>query len=249
MYRMDNATTFYEVIDRDVTYTPWTQADKHSAYKPLIKFVDEFHLENKKCLEIGSSKGLFQDLVKDYTGIDVSKKLGKYYHKKYVILDDTYLFPFDNESFDAIWSWAVHEHIPDLQSSLEEIVRVLKKGGILFFAPAWNCRSWAAQGYPVRSYLDLTLYGKIIKFSILFRDSTVYKILTKILVRLLRFIIYRLTNKYKKIKYRKLNANYEKFRMSDSDACNSIDPYDLFYGFAPEDLNVLIIPKRYMHYQ
>ncbi len=40
--------------------------------------------------------------------------------------------PFDNESFDAILSFDVFEHVQDVQQALEECYRVLKPGGKLF---------------------------------------------------------------------------------------------------------------------
>jgi len=48
-----------------------------------------------------------------------------------VIVEDVAL-PFDNESFDAVVSCGVLEHVVDVQGSLKEIHRILKRDGYFF---------------------------------------------------------------------------------------------------------------------
>ncbi|HEV7918226.1 MAG TPA: methyltransferase domain-containing protein [Solirubrobacterales bacterium] len=43
-------------------------------------------------------------------------------------------FPFEDESFDIVFGHAVLHHLPDLQASFNEFLRVLKPGGKIFFA-------------------------------------------------------------------------------------------------------------------
>lgn len=78
-----------------------TSAEDHSWFPVVKKFVDDYSLADKKCLEIGSSGGFFQDLVPDYCGTDIAHTLAKYYHKPYRVATGT-RYPFDDESFDAI---------------------------------------------------------------------------------------------------------------------------------------------------
>ena len=42
--------------------------------------------------------------------------------------------PFEDESFDLVLGHAVLHHLPDLDRCFEEFARVLKPGGMLFFA-------------------------------------------------------------------------------------------------------------------
>jgi SAM-dependent methyltransferase len=233
---------FYKTIDREKEYTPWTKATEHSHFNALKSFVSKYDLENKQCLEIGSSKGIFQDLVINYTGVDISENLISYYHKPYKCISSGKKYPFSDGSFDAIWTIAVHEHIPDLEFALHELIRVMKTGGVLFFAPAWQCRPWAAQGYAVRSYADLSLSEKLIKISLPLRDSLLWRSLQIFPKRLLSLLSFSLGYKSEKMRIKKLKPNYEKLWTSDSDACNSIDPYDSILWFESHGLKCLNYP-------
>ena len=217
---------FYETVDRSNVYTVEDDPVKHPFYPMLSQFIKKWGLTNKKCLEIGSSKGLFQDFVEAYTGIDIAASLEYCYHKPFFVTDNAYL-PFPDNSFDAVFTYATHEHIPEIETALDEIIRVLKPGGVCLFAPAWHTRPWFAQGYQVRKYSDLTFKGKFIKFSIHFRDFFLIRwpiVFSRRIFRLVRFL---LSPTCIPLRYKKLRANYEKFWQSDSDACNSLDPFDL----------------------
>lgn len=61
--------------------------EQHSAYNELRSFIESYNLRNKKCLEICSSYGFFQDMVEDYTEVDIAKGLEKYYHKPYFVAE------------------------------------------------------------------------------------------------------------------------------------------------------------------
>ncbi|MGH9327674.1 MAG: class I SAM-dependent methyltransferase [Terriglobia bacterium] len=58
-------------------------------------------------------------------------------------LDDPVRLPFDSESFSAVLSVGVLEHVPDLEGSLGEIHRVLQPKGPLFLFMFPNRFSWA----------------------------------------------------------------------------------------------------------
>lgn len=219
------------------------RAEDHSYYKGLKDFVERYQLGDKRCLEIGSSVGVFQDMVDDYWGTDVAESLAGYYHKPYRVAQGS-RYPFEDEMFDAIWTITVYEHIPDLQQAMLEIERLLKPGGLVFFAPAWQCRPWAAQGYAVRPYGDLDWKGKLIKASIPIRDSILWRSIHIFPKRFLRHLRFLMGYRYEEIQYRKLDPNYEVYWTSDSDACNSIDPHDAILWFLNHGFECLSHPSH-----
>jgi len=212
-----------------------------SKHDSLQKFIDKNGLKSAKCLEIGSSGGVFQDLVEDYHGTDIAESLASYYHKPYRVAKNG-RYPFQDEMFDAIWTIATYEHIPELQTALEEIVRMLKPGGLLYFAPSWQCRSWASDGYAVRPFSSLDLKGILIKASIPIRDSVFWRACFIMPKRFIRSMIFWLGARYIQIKYRRLKPNYEIYWTSDSDACNSIDPHDAILWFICHGFECLSYP-------
>jgi len=218
------------------------RAEEHSCYGLLRSFIEEHGLADKRCLEIGSSAGHFQDMVDDYWGIDLSDELAGCYHKRYVRVSDDGSYPLDDEMFDGIWSFAVHEHIPDLQQALLEIVRITRPGGVVLFSPAWQCRPWMADGYTVRPYGDFGLGGKLVKASIPLRDSVAWRSLFIFPKRVARHGAFLLGRRYERIRYRPIRANWETFWDSDSDACNSIDPHDAILWFESQGFECLNHP-------
>ena len=219
------------------------RAEDHSNYNELKSFIDRFQLTNKRCLEIGSSGGFFQDMVQDYYGTDIAESLAKYYHKPYRVSQGAH-YPFEDEMFDAVWTINVYEHIPQLMEALFEIKRLLKPGGVLLFSPAWQCRPWAADGYAVRPYSDFDIKGKLIKASIPIRNSVFWRSLYLFPKRLVRHLLFIMGYKYTALKYDKLNPNYDTYWTSDSDACNSIDPHDAILWFLSNGFECISHPEH-----
>lgn len=227
----NNPILFYDTIDRQSLYTVENEAELHPFFPLLQGFIRKWHLEDKKCLEIGGSKGLFQNFVTDYTSVDVAESLRHFYNKPYFVVDSGIL-PFPDGHFDAIFSYATHEHIPDIETSLEEIVRVLKPSGVCLFAPAWHTRPWFAEGLAVRPYRDLTSSQKLRKLFIPLRDLALVRWPRVLLRRSFRLLIHLATGaKPQPLRFRRLRANYNTFWQSDSDACNSLDPFDVILWF------------------
>lgn len=241
---MTNYYDFYHSIDRENLYTPYNCAENHPAYKYIKPFIDKFDLKNKKCLEIGSGKGLFQDMVEDYTGIDIATSLEKYFKKPFYVVNPDGTYPFEDNLFDGIWNYAVHEHIPDLDQALLELKRILKPGGVVLFFPAWQCRTWAAEGYEVRPYSDFGLKGKLIKLSILLRDTVWWRSLFIFPKRIYRHFLFLQGRRYRLMLYKKITPNYDNFWLSDSDACNSIDAHDAILWFESNSLKCLSHPMH-----
>jgi SAM-dependent methyltransferase len=239
-----------EFYDREYSgdqYSPFERVEQHPLHNSLKSFLDTHDLLDRKVLEVGCGRGVFQDLVENYTGIDYSSTVGKYLHKTFVQGSATAL-PFEDESFDAAWTNWVFEHVPDPEKAFFEIRRVIKPGGVLYLAPAWFCRTWAADGYPVRPFSDFGLKGKLIKASILLRDSVLWRSMF-VLPRRLARVVERLVNKKpSRLRYKKLNANFETFWMSDSDAVNSIDPFEAVMWFTSRGDTCLNYSSRFRRF-
>lgn len=202
----------------------------HAALEPIREFVYEHGLHAARCLEVGSGRGVLQDVVPDYVGVDITEKAGKFLHKPFYCASATSL-PFEDSSFDAIWSWDVLEHVPNPERAFEEMRRVIKPRGLLFLAPAWHCRPWAAEGYAVRKYSELVLRGKIVKATIPIRDSLAVRagaMLPWRLHRLMKFLMSRAPTRFS---FRPLVPNYEIYWTADSDAVNSMDPFEAVLWF------------------
>jgi SAM-dependent methyltransferase len=194
----------------------------------VAAFVMRFNLRDRPVLEIGSGRGLLQDLAANYTGLDISPSVARFYHKRFVLGSATAL-PFPDNSFDGIWSIAVIEHVPNPEQAFYEARRVTRDNGVLFLLPAWNCNSWAAEGYEVRPYSDFHFFGKIIKASIPLRSSAPFRVVTFVPNRIIRSIVARFGPT--RLRYRRLAPNYEKYWVPDSDAVNSIDSHEAMLWF------------------
>jgi SAM-dependent methyltransferase len=191
-------------------------------------FVKRYNLTDRPVLEIGSGRGYLQDIAQNYTGLDISPSVARFYHKKFVLGSATAM-PFPDDSFDGVWSIWVLEHVPNPEQAFNEVRRVIRDNGILFLFPAWNCTSWAADGYEVRPYSDFGLMGKLIKASIPLRSAQAFRVMTLLPIRAARTLVSR--NGPTRLRYRHLTPNYEKYWVPDSDAVNSIDSHEAMLWF------------------
>lgn len=237
------AQHFYDNQFAGQEYATPSRADQHPYFAIVKSFVEEYGLSTQRCLEVGCGRGVFQDLVEDYTGIDLSTQVSSYFHKPFVSGDATDL-PFADSTFDAIWSVTVLEHVPQPQLALNEICRVVRPGGVVLMAPAWHTRPWFADGYPVRSFRELSFKGKLVKLSIPVRDFFLYRHTKTMLRRSLRLIKYSVRHVPIRLAYTRLRPNYERFWMSDSDACNSLDPFDFILWFESRGHTCLSHPTK-----
>ena len=61
----------------------------------VSEFVERFNLRKKPVLEIGSGRGYLQDVAENYTGLDISPNVARFYHRKFIVGTATALpFPF-----------------------------------------------------------------------------------------------------------------------------------------------------------
>ena len=194
------------------------------------KFVNDYGLERKRVLEVGSGRGYLQDVVEDYVGLDLSSKVARFYHKRFVAGSATEM-PFPDSSFDAIWSIWVLEHIPEPERALMEMRRVLKPGGLLYLAPAWNCTPWAADGLEVRPFSDFNWRGKLVKASVPIQRFPFIQLMHVFPARGIRWAQYKWSGDTTRLRFHALDANYETYWQPDSDAAVSLDRFETYLWF------------------
>jgi ubiquinone/menaquinone biosynthesis C-methylase UbiE len=206
-------------------------AVQHDNVVPRVtRFAQQMGLMNKRVLDVGAGTGYLQDVVPNYVGLDISSTAKRFFHKPFVEASATDM-PFHDGEFDAAWSIWVLEHVPNPEQALLEMRRVVKDGGLLYLLPAWNCIPWAAEGYPVRPYQDLSLKGKLIKAAVPILVHPVFVTTYLLPTRLLRRGYASISGEPTRLHYNQLTPNFDHYWMPDSDAINSIDFYEMLLWF------------------
>lgn len=83
-----NYKRFYDTVDRENQYSDCKNARDHAFSQVLDRTIKQYSLKNKIVLEIGSGNGRFQNVVKNYTGIDVTVALNDFYQKPFYVVED-----------------------------------------------------------------------------------------------------------------------------------------------------------------
>lgn len=126
--------TFFRKIDK---------AEAKGEHKFYFSFAKDY-IKGKKVLDIGSWTGPFEiliyDLAKEITAVDIEERalkvLKRNLPKVATVKAVSHKLPFRDGTFDVVCFFDVIEHIPagyEL-ATMQEINRVLKKGGYLFLA-------------------------------------------------------------------------------------------------------------------
>jgi SAM-dependent methyltransferase len=203
-------------------------AQSYHIEEQLQAFIAKYSLGGKKALDVGSGRGYLQDVVHDYTGLDISPTAARFYHKKFVLGSATSM-PFDAGTFDVLWSIDVLEHVPNPEQALEEIRRVAKDGALLYLSPAWDCQPYLAGGYNVRPYSDFDLRGKFTKFMIPARVTA--HVLARMPIYPARSAASEWSGQPSRLHYHRLEPNYKTYWGPDADAVNSLDRYETALWF------------------
>lgn len=196
----------------------------------LTRFAGQYRLQDAKVLEVGAGSGTLQDIVEDYTGLDIAANASRYFHKRFVQGSATDL-PFPDSSFDSIWTVWTIEHVPNPERAFSEMRRVARKGGILFLYPAWNVAGWIPEGLNVRPFSDLNWSQKLIKLTLPVRDTQEFHKLYRVPIRGLRWLYWELSGTPTVLRYTRLEPNYKDYWATDSDAVNSLDSFESLLWF------------------
>lgn len=106
----------------------------------LLKAIKKYAPTMKgNLLDFGCGAKPYESLflnVSKYIGTDIENESHDHSNESIDVFYDGTTLPFENESFDSIFSSEVLEHVPNLENSLKELNRVLKKDGqILITVP------------------------------------------------------------------------------------------------------------------
>lgn len=202
-----------------------------------------------KVLEIGASMGYNHTCHPQYLGIEYSSVAVEMARKRFgypinVEQGDATKLEFNDSEFDFIFSFATLEHIPDIESALKEIHRVLKGGGKVYLAPAWNCRSWTVEKLSELPYAELTFRKKLSKLLIPLRENIVFRFciaLPKRLVDEFKVVV----GSYK-LRYHRMEPRFDLIdrygHVSDDDAFISIDAHAVISFYRSRGCAVLSHP-------
>ena len=158
------------------------------------------------------------------------------------ICGDMQHLPIRGSSVACVVSIAALEHVPLPDLVLAEIDRVLCPGGIVYLAPAWFCRPWAARDLLGRTYKDLRWRDRMCKAFIPLRDSLIWRGLAALPRRVLGELRSRVSLRPMPFRYQRLTPNLEEYLTSDSDAFTSMDPLAALMYFVSRGYDVLNTP-------
>lgn len=166
---------FYDVV--------WTEyLPEYEASENHWKiFYSDTEVAKKNVLDAGCGTGIFSIIFANngagsVTGIDISEgslKTAKSLEDKFNLetihfqREDMLELPFADESFDIVWAWGTVHHTTDPFGAIEELIRVLKKGGSLLLA--------------VYTKTKLTFLHEIIRKTLLRTPRKSWKFLSKVL--------------------------------------------------------------------
>lgn len=133
----------------------------------LGDFLD-VELKKLDLLNVGGSTGIIDNYLADHfasvVGVDIDQAAIQHATRSYrksnlkFQVGDAMALDFDDGTFDAAVCSQVYEHVPDAGRMMQEIFRVLKPGGVCFFA-ATNRLMWNEPHYnlPLLSVIPRSL--------------------------------------------------------------------------------------------
>jgi SAM-dependent methyltransferase len=190
-------------------------------------------------LELGCGPGALAELSDRYVGLDLSlPALASFSAAR--INGDMEQLPIATASVAFVFSWAAIEHVPNPERVLAEVERILRPGGMAVLSPAWNCRSWAAEGLAFRAYAQLEPWQRVRKATLPLRDALWWRAMFAVPRRIFRELRGRAGPV--PFDYIRLDPNLTEYIGTDCDAFTSMDPHAAILYFATRGWRVLSHP-------
>jgi SAM-dependent methyltransferase len=113
---------------------------RNGLFKKVSKYASELH---GSILDFGCGEKPYESLfcnATKYIGLDYSSEGHDHSNEKIDVFYDGKTIPFNDNTFDNIFSSEVFEHVFELESILPELNRILKKNGkiLITFPFAWE---------------------------------------------------------------------------------------------------------------
>lgn len=125
-----------------IDYFEEIEQDRYSIQPEIFSFAEFTRWHGKKVLEVGVGAGTdFLQWARagaKITGVDLTEQACEHVRRRLelygftaddILVADSENLPFDDNSFDLVWSWGVIHHTPNTEKAMREIVRILKPGG------------------------------------------------------------------------------------------------------------------------
>jgi SAM-dependent methyltransferase len=131
---------WFEDVDRRFLDTAYYAVENGV---PFGRYLTPQIAANRKVLEVGCGMGTHAGMLiragADYTGVDLTDRAVEMTRRRLEVFAlagvvqqaDAENLPFEESSFDSVWSWGVIHHSASFDRCFAEIERVLKPGGRL----------------------------------------------------------------------------------------------------------------------
>jgi ubiquinone/menaquinone biosynthesis C-methylase UbiE len=148
----EGSQEYFREIDRRIFHPRYMRLTADAKKRTFGRYVDFDALAGKDVLEVGCGSGIAAQMLAEaganLTAVDLTPwavettrtRLDAFGLAGAVQEADGENLPFDDGSFDVVFSWGVIHHSSDMDRALRELVRVLRPGGDLVLM-VYNRRS------------------------------------------------------------------------------------------------------------
>ena len=236
---MSRAHDFYNADDE----ARWGRSELPEQFGITAGWLSRLDLPAGPVAELGCGKGAMREIDRRYVGLDFSlPALTRMDAGARRVNGDMQSLPYRDGSLAAVFSWAAIEHVPEPERVFAEIARVLRPGGAALLAPAWHCRTWAAEGLDFQPYSRLRPGQRVRKALIPLRENLLLRAASELPLRIAGEL--RLRRGAMPLRYGRLTPNLDEFVGTDSDAFSSLDPHAAILWFISRGWSAPSHPTR-----
>ena len=147
-----------EFYNTSQAYAEHLATEDEAYFRRYVSLIEKYGSRAETLLDAGCGTGLSSYLLsqrkRSVVGVDLSELFLKEGRRRningnpFFAAADILSLPFQDETFDLVGSYLVIEFLPNVEKGLTEMVRVLRRGGILlivapnFLSPIWPIRDF-----------------------------------------------------------------------------------------------------------